>query len=141
MPELPAVSRTTALNEAVAAAFSDDGALSRAVDGYEAREGQRQMASAVANCIEHGGTSSLKPAPVPARRSRTDPGHPQSSARLVYTGTKTSRNRSSSRISLAARSVERTLHRTLMKGRSNYCASIARDVQRWRRGNTRQAAD
>jgi len=56
VPELPAVSRTTALNEAVAAAFSDDGALSRAVDGYEAREGQRQMASAVADCIEHGGT-------------------------------------------------------------------------------------
>ena len=56
MPELPAVSRTTALKEAVAAAFSDDGALSRVVDGYEAREGQRQMASAVADCIEHGGT-------------------------------------------------------------------------------------
>jgi ATP-dependent DNA helicase DinG len=56
VPELPAVSRTTALNEAVAAAFSDDGALSRAVDGYEAREGQRQMASAVADCIEQGGT-------------------------------------------------------------------------------------
>jgi ATP-dependent DNA helicase DinG len=47
---------TGALREAVAAAFSPDGALARAVDGYEPREGQRTMAEAVASVLESGGT-------------------------------------------------------------------------------------
>jgi ATP-dependent DNA helicase DinG len=56
VPEVPAVSRTAGLTGAVAAAFEDGGALSRVVDGYEARDGQRQMAEAVARCVEDGGT-------------------------------------------------------------------------------------
>ena len=56
MPDVPAVSRPSGLTDAVAAAFEDGGALSRVLDGYEARDGQRQMAEAVARCVENGGT-------------------------------------------------------------------------------------
>jgi ATP-dependent DNA helicase DinG len=44
------------LADAVAHAFSPDGALARVVDGYEPREGQRAMAAAVASVVETGGT-------------------------------------------------------------------------------------
>jgi ATP-dependent DNA helicase DinG len=40
----------------VDAAFSERGALARAVDGYEPRAGQQRMAGAVAAVIERGGT-------------------------------------------------------------------------------------
>lgn len=56
MPKLPAVSRPGGLIDAVDAAFSDQGALARAVEGYEPRQGQRRMAGAVAAAIEGGGT-------------------------------------------------------------------------------------
>jgi ATP-dependent DNA helicase DinG len=36
--------------------FAAGGALARAVDGYEAREGQRRMAESVADVIDNGGT-------------------------------------------------------------------------------------
>ena len=57
MPEVPPVSGTTGLIDAVAASFSASGALARVVDGYEPRDGQRRMATAVADVIEHGGTA------------------------------------------------------------------------------------
>jgi ATP-dependent DNA helicase DinG len=44
------------LQDVVASAFSSDGPLSRAVEHYEPREGQRQMADAVAAVIADGGT-------------------------------------------------------------------------------------
>ena len=44
------------LTTAVAHVFSESGALARAVDGYEPRDGQRRMAQAVAGVIEQGGT-------------------------------------------------------------------------------------
>jgi ATP-dependent DNA helicase DinG len=47
---------TQALAEAVQEAFSETGALARAVEGYEPREGQRAMATAVASIIASGGT-------------------------------------------------------------------------------------
>jgi ATP-dependent DNA helicase DinG len=56
VPEVPAVSRTPAVVSAVAAAFSERGALARVVEGYEPRHGQRQMAEEVAAVIERGGT-------------------------------------------------------------------------------------
>ena len=56
MQELPAVPRAAGLSSAVDEAFSPTGALSRVVDGYEPREGQRRMAAAVAEVIEEGGT-------------------------------------------------------------------------------------
>ena len=45
MPEVPPVSGTSGLTDAVAASFSDTGALARVVDGYEPRDGQRRMAA------------------------------------------------------------------------------------------------
>ena len=56
MPEVPPVSGTPGLTGQVAASFSETGALARVVDGYEPRDGQRRMASAVADVIQHGGT-------------------------------------------------------------------------------------
>jgi ATP-dependent DNA helicase DinG len=44
------------LSDTVAAVFSESGALARAVDGYEPRDGQREMARAVASVLEAGGT-------------------------------------------------------------------------------------
>ena len=45
------------LREAVAVAFAPNGPLSQAVEQYETREGQRQMADAVAAVIEDGAKS------------------------------------------------------------------------------------
>jgi ATP-dependent DNA helicase DinG len=56
VPEVPAVPGSATLTVAVDAAFSGTGALGRAVDGYEPRQGQRQMAQAVASVVEDGGT-------------------------------------------------------------------------------------
>jgi len=122
VPELPAVSRTTTLNEAVAAAFSDDGALARAVDGYEVREGQRQMASAVADCIEHGGTLVAEAGTgtgktlaylIPAILSRQRV--------LVSTGTKNLQEQIFFKDLPSLREVLNVpFTATLMKGRSNY---------------------
>jgi ATP-dependent DNA helicase DinG len=55
VPEVPAVPGTPRLRSAVEAAFADDGPLVRAVDQFEPRQGQRAMAMAVADTIEHGG--------------------------------------------------------------------------------------
>jgi ATP-dependent DNA helicase DinG len=55
VPEVPAVPGAPALGAAVDAAFAADGALARAVDLFEPREGQRRMAAAVANTLQHGG--------------------------------------------------------------------------------------
>jgi ATP-dependent DNA helicase DinG len=56
VPEVPAVSGPPGLVDIVDVVFSEGGALSRAVDGFEPRAGQRQMASAVASAVETGGT-------------------------------------------------------------------------------------
>jgi ATP-dependent DNA helicase DinG len=55
VPEVPAVPGTPALGAAVDAVFADGGVLARAVENFEPREGQRQMAAAVAGTLEHGG--------------------------------------------------------------------------------------
>jgi ATP-dependent DNA helicase DinG len=55
VPEVPALPGTPGLKRAVEAAFADDGPLVRAVDQFEPRAGQRAMAEAVADTIEHGG--------------------------------------------------------------------------------------
>jgi ATP-dependent DNA helicase DinG len=49
-------SQAVSVATAVEIAFSEGGALARAVDGYEPREGQRRMAAAVAAIVEDGGT-------------------------------------------------------------------------------------
>jgi ATP-dependent DNA helicase DinG len=55
VPEVPALSGTPGLRAAVEDAFADDGALSRSVDQFEPRDGQRTMAAAVADILETGG--------------------------------------------------------------------------------------
>jgi ATP-dependent DNA helicase DinG len=56
VPEVPPVSGPAGLIGQVADSFSESGALARVVDGYEPRDGQRRMAAAVADVIQHGGT-------------------------------------------------------------------------------------
>jgi ATP-dependent DNA helicase DinG len=53
--EVPAVPGTPGLSAAVDAAFADEGPLARAVDQFEPREGQRAMAAAVGQTLQHGG--------------------------------------------------------------------------------------
>ena len=55
MPEIPPVSRTVSLANAVEAVFADKGPLACAVPDFEPRPGQRDMAGAVADVFERGG--------------------------------------------------------------------------------------
>jgi ATP-dependent DNA helicase DinG len=55
-PNDPNDPNLSALHRSVRDAFSRTGPLARALSGYEPREGQRQMAEAVASIIENGGT-------------------------------------------------------------------------------------
>ena len=55
MQEVSAVPGTPGLKRAVEAAFADNGPLVKAVDQFEPRTGQRAMAGAVADTLEHGG--------------------------------------------------------------------------------------
>jgi ATP-dependent DNA helicase DinG len=47
--------RTEPLDAAVARVFADDGPLAAALDGFEPREAQREMAAAVASVLDEGG--------------------------------------------------------------------------------------
>lgn len=55
MPEVPPLPRQDGLTSTVSFVFSDDGPLARVVAGFEAREGQRAMADAVAGTVASGG--------------------------------------------------------------------------------------
>jgi ATP-dependent DNA helicase DinG len=55
VPDVPAVPRSAELTAAVDAVFAFDGALAAALDGFEARPAQLQMASAVAGVFADGG--------------------------------------------------------------------------------------
>lgn len=55
MPDVPAVPGARGLAAAVDAAFAPGGPVARALDTFEPREGQRRMALAVADALEHGG--------------------------------------------------------------------------------------
>jgi ATP-dependent DNA helicase DinG len=55
VPEVPPLPRTAVLKEHVDEAFADGGPLAGAIDHYEARDGQRRMASAVADVLADGG--------------------------------------------------------------------------------------
>ena len=110
------------LKEAVRAIFSDKGALSRALDGYEPREGQRCMSEAVASVIDEGGTllaeagtgtgktlAYLVPAILSGRRV------------LISTGTKNLQEQIFFKdLPLLQRVLDVPFTATLMKGRSNY---------------------
>jgi ATP-dependent DNA helicase DinG len=55
VPEVPAVSRVAHLTDAAVEAFASDGPLARALNGFEARAGQLEMAEAVAGVLARGG--------------------------------------------------------------------------------------
>jgi ATP-dependent DNA helicase DinG len=122
VPEVSPVSGTSSLTGEVAASFSDTGALARVVDGYEPRDGQRRMAAAVADVIEHGGTllseagtgtgktlAYLIPAPLSRQRV------------LVSTGTKNLQEQIFFKdLPALSRALRIPFTATLMKGRANY---------------------
>ena len=113
---------STTLRTAVVSVFEDAGPLARRVDGYESREGQRAMAAAVADVIEHGGTliaeagtgtgktlAYLVPAILSGKRV------------LVSTGTKNLQEQIFFKdIPMLREALGRPFSATLMKGRSNY---------------------
>jgi ATP-dependent DNA helicase DinG len=55
VPEVPAVPRTPQLTDAAVEAFAADGPLAAALDGFEPRAGQVEMAEAVASVLGAGG--------------------------------------------------------------------------------------
>ena len=56
MPSVPPASDSVTLAARVTRAFDADGPLARAVDTFEPRAGQRDMAAGVADVLESGGT-------------------------------------------------------------------------------------
>ena len=110
------------MRTAAAAVFADDGPLARTVHDYEPREGQRAMAAAVADVIEHGGTliaeagtgtgktlAYLIPAILSGQRV------------LVSTGTKNLQEQIFFKdIPVLRETLGKPFSATLMKGRSNY---------------------
>jgi ATP-dependent DNA helicase DinG len=124
VPQVPAVSGKTV----AAAIFSDTGALAGVLKGYEPRDGQRQMAEAVADVIENGGIllaeagtgtgktlAYLAPAILSGRRV------------LVSTGTKNLQEQIFFKdLPLLQTALGLRFTATLMKGRSNYTC-----LQRW----------
>jgi ATP-dependent DNA helicase DinG len=122
VPQVPAVPGTASVKPAVAAAFAAGGALARAVDGYEPREGQRAMAEAVAAVLDSGGTLLVEAGTgtgktlaylIPAILSRKRV--------LVSTGTKNLQEQIYLKDLPALRqALGIPFSATLMKGRSNY---------------------
>ncbi len=122
MPEVPPISRPSGLIGRVAESFSESGALARVVEGYEPRDGQRRMAAAVADVIEHGGTLLSEAGTgtgktlaylIPAILSRQRV--------LVSTGTKNLQEQIFFKdLPALSRALPVPFTATLMKGRSNY---------------------
>jgi ATP-dependent DNA helicase DinG len=122
VPEVPAVSGSPGLVDLVDVVFGERGALSRVVDGFEPRSGQRQMAAAVAAVVEGGGTLLAEAGTgtgktlaylIPAIMSRQRV--------LVSTGTKNLQEQIFFKDLPALRdALGVPFTATLMKGRSNY---------------------
>src|SRR4030095_13245523 len=110
------------LSDTVAAVFSESGALARAVDGYEPRDGQREMAPAGASVLEDRGTLLAEAGTgtgktlaylIPAILSRKRV--------LVSTGTKNLQEQIYFKdLPALAAVLDVPFTATLMKGRSNY---------------------
>lgn len=122
MPDLPAVSRSGALTGSVDAVFAADGPLTRAFDTFEVRQGQRELAHAVAETFEQGGVllaeagtgtgktlAYLVPAALAGRRV------------LVSTGTRTLQDQIFYKdIPALASALGTEIKAAYMKGRTNY---------------------
>ena len=110
------------LRSAVARVFSAEGALARGVTGYEERQGQRQMAEAVASVIEDGGMLLAEAGTGTGKTlAYLIPGILSRQRVLVSTGTK---NLQEQIYFKDLPALQQTLGvpftATLMKGRSNY---------------------
>jgi ATP-dependent DNA helicase DinG len=120
--EVSAVSRTADLTDAAVSAFAADGPLARALDGFEPRDGQVEMAEAVASVLarrgvllaEAGtGTGKTLAYLVPAILSRQRV--------LVSTGTKNLQEQIFSKdLPVLERALGVPFTATCMKGRGNY---------------------
>jgi ATP-dependent DNA helicase DinG len=124
VPEVPALpgSGSRPLITTVSYVFSDDGPLARAVDGFEPRQGQRDMAESVAGVVADGGVllaeagtgtgktlAYLVPAILSGRRA------------LVSTGTKNLQEQIYFKdIPLLQQALGVPFTATYMKGRGNY---------------------
>ncbi len=121
MPDIPALPHA-GLEERVAAALADGGPLASHFEGFEARPGQRRLASAVAAAFAGGGTlvaeagtgtgktlAYLIPAALAGRRV------------LVSTGTRTLQDQVFYKdLPALGRALGRDIRAAYMKGRTNY---------------------
>ena len=141
MPEVPAVPGSLsgpALHAAVDAAFAPGGALARALDGFEARAGQLDMAAAVADVFSDGGvllaeagtgTGKTLAYLVPALLSRKRV--------LVSTGTKNLQEQIFFKdLPVLSRALDVRFTATYMKGRGNYLCLHRFDALRDERRHT-----
>jgi ATP-dependent DNA helicase DinG len=122
VPEVPPLSRTPVLRSSVAETFADDGPLARAIDRYEPREGQREMARAVADVLTDGGvllaeagtgTGKTMAYLVPAILSRQRV--------LISTGTKNLQEQIYFKdLPILQKALSVKFSATYMKGRANY---------------------
>ena len=110
------------MRTAAAAAFADDGPLARTVHDYEPREGQRAMAAAVADVIEHGGTLIAEAGTGTGKTlAYLIPAILRGQRVLVSTGTKNLQEQIFFKdIPLLREALGKPFNATLMKGRSNY---------------------
>jgi ATP-dependent DNA helicase DinG len=122
VPEVPALSGTASLKQAVDAAFSRDGALSRAVEGYEPREGQRAMAEAVASVLADGGVLLVEAGTGTGKTlAYLIPAILSGNRALVSTGTKNLQEQIFFKdLPALKQALGVPFTATLMKGRSNY---------------------
>jgi ATP-dependent DNA helicase DinG len=122
VPDVPALSRPEDLRTAVDAVFVDDGRLARELPAYEARDGQRAMAAAVADTLSAGGvllaeagtgTGKTLAYLVPAILSRQRV--------LISTGTKNLQEQIYFKdLPILERALDVRFTATYMKGRANY---------------------
>lgn len=130
MPEVPAVpgslsdhhDRAGGLAEAVAEVFADNGTLATALPGFEPRDGQRQMAAALADTLTSGGVLLVEAGTGTGKTiAYLIPALLSGKRVLISTGTKTLQEQILSKdIPAVAATLGRPIRATVMKGRANY---------------------
>ncbi len=110
------------LKKSVRAIFADKGALSRTLDAYEPREGQRRMSEAVASVIDEGGTLLAEAGTGTGKTLAYLVSAILSGRRvLISTGTKNLQEQIFFKdLPLLQKVLDVPFTATLMKGRSNY---------------------
>src|SRR6187401_314695 len=110
------------LRSRVEEVFGESGVLARAVPFFEPRAGQRQMAGAVSDCLEHGGTLVAEAGTGTGKTlAYLIPAILSGQCVLISTGTKNLQEQIFFKdIPALETSLGVTFTATLMKGRSNY---------------------